>query len=420
MDANRVHDILSKKICYHPEAIVIDQDLSIGSWLFDLRDGTEYLDLFSQFASQPLGWNHPKLLAQQDRLGRAALYKIANPDMYSVELAQFVEAWSSITPDFDHHFFIDTGTLAVENALKAAFDWKAQLMGLKQDSAADELQVIHFTQAFHGRSGYTLSLTNNIHNPLKTKFFPKWQTWPRIGAPRVIEHNLRETERLEGIALDDIRWHLAGGKMAAIIIETIQGEGGDNHFRGEFLRELRTLASDNEAMLIFDEVQCGIGLTGKMWAYEHFDVVPDIIAFGKKSQVCGISSTSRIDLVIDNVFENPSRINSTWGGNTVDMVRATILIEIIKEENLVQNAALVGSYFLEKLKTLGFENTRGRGLMIAFDVKDKPERDALIHRMKQNRILALACGGRSIRFRPHLTFSQQDADEAVERIRKSI
>jgi L-lysine 6-transaminase len=122
--------------------------------------------------------------------------------------------------------------------------------------------------------------------------------------------------------------------IAAIIIEPIQGEGGDNHFRPEFLQRLRDIANEEDALLIFDEVQTGVGLTGTMWAHEQLGVKPDILAFGKKMQVCGILATNRVDEVPDNVFRVSSRINSTWGGSLTDMVRATRYLEIIQEDNI--------------------------------------------------------------------------------------
>ena len=125
--------------------------------------------------------------------------------------------------------------------------------------------------------------------------------------------------------------------IAALIIEPIQGEGGDNHFRKEFFHTLRRLCDEYDMMFILDEVQTGVGLTGKMWAYQHFDFEPDILAFGKKTQVCGIMVSNRVDEVKDNVFKVSSRLNSTWGGNLVDMVRCQKYLEVIKEENLVKN-----------------------------------------------------------------------------------
>jgi L-lysine 6-transaminase len=170
-------------------------------------------------------------------------------------------------------------------------------------------------------------------------------------------------------------------------------------------------------MLILDEVQTGVGLTGKMWAYQHFGIIPDMICFGKKTQVCGFCSTNRIDEVPNNVFKVSGRINSTWGGNLVDMVRATTYFKIIEEDSLVENAKVVGWYFLEELKKLPLQNVRGRGLMVAFDLPTTQERDDFLKKLNE-RVFCLKCGEKSIRFRPHLTFSKDDIDVAVNAVKQ--
>src|SRR5262249_28912552 len=129
--------------------------------------------------------------------------------------------------------------------------------------------------------------------------------------------------------------------IAAILIEPIQAEGGDNHFRPQFLQALERVARENECFFIVDEVQTGIGLTGKMWAHEHFGVKPDALCFGKKTQVCGCMVGPKVDQEPENVFKVSSRINSTWGGGLTDMVRFGRYLEIIAEERLVDNARIV-------------------------------------------------------------------------------
>jgi len=208
-------------------------------------------------------------------------------------------------------------------------------------------KIIHFKSAFHGRSGYTLSLTNT--DPLKTLYFPQFN-WPRIMNPvlffekgEITASELERIQKEEKLAIEQIHNAIRDNPddIAALIIETIQGEGGDGHFRAEFLRELRKISDENEFLLIFDEVQSGFGTTGTWWCFEQFNVLPDILVFGKKTQICGICVSSRIDDV-ENVFKISSRINSTWGGSLVDMVRCTRYIEIILEDNLLENAKKVG------------------------------------------------------------------------------
>ncbi len=412
---NKVISVLDKHILVDGFHVVADLEKSKGSWVVDAETGKKYLDCYSQFASQALGWNCPAL--KERMAGVSSVHKLANSDMYSQQYAAFVEEFASITPDFEHYFFIEGGALGVENALKAAFDWKIQkLQNEHKQFVYDtevELDVIHLYGAFHGRTGYTLSLTNT--GALKTKWFPKFN-WTRIGNPAI---RYERFHHIEHRSIQDAEKALEKGNVAAIILEPIQGEGGDNHFRIEYFKKLRELADQYEAMLILDEVQTGVGMTGRMWCYEHFDIVPDILCFGKKSQVCGFAATNRIDDIEDNVFNVSGRINSTWGGNFIDMIRATHIFQIIKEQNLVANAGEVGTYFLEQLRELGLENARGRGLMLAFDLKSEQIRDEVMTRLSEN-MLALKCGSRSIRFRPHLTFSKEDVDTAISYIKKSI
>ncbi len=355
-----VHKVISKHMLPDVMGLVCDLKKSQGMYIYDSKNRVNYLDLFSFFATSPVGMNHPKMTTKEfkEKLGYVAVNKPSNSDVYTVEMAEFVETFSriGIPEELPNLFLISGGALAVENALKTAFDWKVRKnfeKGLKEEKGH---KIIHFKQAFHGRTGYTLSMTNTF-DPRKTKYFPKFN-WPRIINPKITfpinDENLKKVQELEQQSIDQINEVIEkeGDDIAGIIIEPIQGEGGDNHFRREFFQELRKIADENDILLIFDEVQTGVGLTGKMWAYEHFEVAPDIMAFGKKTQVCGILCSNRIKKVKNNVFEEASRINSTWGGNLVDMVRFQKYLEIIDEENLIENAEKMGNYFLNKLNNL--------------------------------------------------------------------
>ena len=398
MSNSQVIDRLSKHILTDGFHVVVDPMSSEGSWVVD-TDGNKYLDCYSQFASQPLGWRHPALLKAQNEMGISGRIKLANSDMYSEEYADFVDKFSEITPDFKHYFFIDGGALAVENALKAAFDWKAKKLNYSHTVDINNLDVFHLKNAFHGRTGYTLSLTNTT--PEKTALFPKFR-WTTV------EPDWKDIEK---------RIH---SEVAAIIIEPIQGEGGDNHFPLEFFNNLRRIADDNDCLLIFDEVQTCMGLTGKMWAYEHFNIVPDIMCFGKKTQVCGFCSTERIDEVKDNVFNTSGRINSTWGGNIVDMIRSRYIIDAIQKNNLINNAEDIGRHLLWELRKLPvIDNVRGRGLLIAFDLSEDYVRDLVISKLSKN-MLVLKSGKRSIRLRHPLTFSIEDANHAISFIKEAV
>ena len=420
ISSNDVKSVMSRHLLTDGMDIIFDLDASKGSWLVDKRNGDKYLDCFTMFASMAIGYNHPELVAIRDHLGRIAVQKPANSDMYTEEMAEFVDTFSAIgIPDYlPHLFLIEGGALAVENALKAAFDWKVRKNFAKGISKKQGRQIIHFRQAFHGRSGYTLSLTNTA-DPRKTKFFPTFD-WPRITNPKITfplhEHNLQQVQSLEQQALDEINHHIKehGEDIAGLLIEPIQGEGGDNHFRNEFFTALRSLCDEHDILYILDEVQTGIGITGKFWCHEHFDARPDIICFGKKSQVCGILASTRIDEVADNVFQESSRINSTFGGNLIDMVRFSTILKVIENEQLVENAALRGRELLSGLTELSstfpqlMHNPRGRGLMCAFDLEDGKRRDACVDALVANKLLVVGCGVQSIRFRPHLIISPRE------------
>ncbi|HUT80713.1 MAG TPA: L-lysine 6-transaminase [Candidatus Bathyarchaeia archaeon] len=416
---------LEKHMLIDGYRMIVDLDKSTPFYLQDKLTGDKYLDMFSFFASAPLGCNHPKVRTKEfmEKLGRVAVNKTANSDIYTDEMADFVDTFSRICmkDKFKYLFLISGGALAVENALKASFDWKIRKNFQLGEKGLMGNQILHFQNAFHGRSGYTLSLTNTF-DPRKIAYYPKFK-WPRVKAPIIkfpLEENLDEVKEAEKRSLEEINQAIVSNPkdIAALIIEPIQAEGGDNHFRPEFIQELRKICDDNEMMLIFDEVQTGIGLTGKMWAYEHF-VKPDIIAFGKKVQVCGIMVDDRIDEVENHVFKESSRINSTFGGNLIDMVRSTRYLEIIEEDRLVENARKVGEYLLKGLKDTCLAskkimtNARGRGLMCAFDLPTTEMRDKMKAVAFKNKMLLLGCGEKTIRFRPPLCIDEEHIDESL-------
>lgn len=426
--ADQVFPILRENILVDGFHIVIDLEKSHGSVMVDALEGKEYLDCYSCFSTLPIGYNHPKMEDPGFRaaLVRAALSNPANSDIYSREYASFVKTFRAhaAPAEFPHLFFVAGGAVAVENAMKAAFDWKAKLNRSRGiDGGGDK--ILHFRDAFHGRTGYALSVTNT--DPMKTAEFPKF-AWPRITSPAIgFPPDEAAVQAAEESAVLEIEQAFARDPsgIAAILIEPIQGEGGDKHFRPEFLRRLRECADRFDALLIFDEVQTGFGTTGSMWAFQQMGVTPDIVAFGKKSQVCGIMSTARIDEVEDNVFHVSSRINSTWGGNLVDMVRCTRYLEIIVEEGLVENASKVGAVFLEGLRALECDfdevtNARGRGFMLAFDLPDRETRDRVRLQCWEAGLACLPCGSRSIRFRPPLIFSESDVERALDRLRSVL
>lgn len=421
---------LSRHLLVDGFDLVLDLERSQGSWLVDARSGRRWLDMFTFFASSALGMNHPAMVSDRDfraTLGQVALSKVSNSDVYTVEFARFVETFSRVLgdPQLPHLFFVEGGALAVENALKAAFDWKSRRNEAAGRPAGTALSVLHLRHAFHGRSGYTLSLTNT--DPNKTARFPQFP-WPRIDSPAArfpLAEFAAANDAADRAALDQARaaFTAAPHSIACFVCEPIQGEGGDNHLRPQFLQGMQQLCREFDALLVVDEVQSGCGLTGTAWAYQQLGIAPDVVAFGKKLQVCGVMAGRRVDEVPDNVFAVPGRINSTWGGNLTDMVRARRILEVIESDRLVEQAGQAGQHLLTGLQALAaghphlVTNVRGRGLMCALSLPSPAVRDEVVLRCREEAgLLLLGCGERSIRWRPALNVSEADLDLALSRL----
>ncbi len=429
---SEVRSVLRKHLLVDGYDMVLDFEKSRSPYIYDSGNKKRFLDFFTFFASNPLGMNYPKVVEDdhfREKLLRAAMVKPTNADIYTTELAEFVDTFDRIgIPSYlPHLFFISGGALAVENALKVAFDWKVQKNFAKGYRTEKGFKVLHLKQAFHGRTGYTMSLTNTL--PEKVMYFPKFD-WPRIDNPKMIfpmegknEETVIQNEK-RAILQAERYFEMYPDEISSIILEPIQAEGGDNHFRPEFHRALRRLADQYDALLIYDEVQTGVGLTGKFWAYEHF-VKPDILAFGKKMQVCGILVGSRIDEVETNVFNVSSRLNSTWAGNLVDMVRMQKYLEVIEEDHLVDNAAKSGDYLLARLRELAerheyMTQPRGKGLMCAFDMPNDDARTIFLNKAYELGVIILSCGENTVRFRPPLSIQPEHIDEGLAIIEKAL
>ncbi len=432
ISGNKVKETLGKHLLADGFDFVMDYEKSQGSWIVDRLTGNKFLDMFSMFGSASVGYNHPYIVEKSAWLGKMAVYKPTMSDVYLQEFADFVETFGrvAIPKELQYCFFVEGGALAVENALKTAFDWKTR-KNWQKGSKTEGSMAIHFKQAFHGRSGYTLSLTNTS-DPRKYQYFPLFD-WPRIINPKlyfpITEENLQETIKNEQLALVEIEQAILMNpdKVSCIIIEVIQAEGGDNHFRDEFFVELRKICDENDILLIFDEVQTGIGITGEMWAFQNFSVVPDVISFGKKTQVCGIlANKEKLNQVEHHVFAESSRINSTFGGNFIDMLRFQLVLEIIEKENLLENVQKQGDFLLKGLQNLQekypqlISNARGKGLMCAFDLPTGEIRKEFQEKLYEENVIILICGDCSLRFRPHLNVSQEDLQYVLDKIEKIV
>ncbi len=430
-DADQVVPALRAQVTGDLLDIVVDLDSGHGCRLRDLRDGTEYLDMTMFFSSAPLGHGHPDLRDPEFEaaLLRTARVKPANPDFATVEQARFAATFRRVAgvPELPLLFLIDGGTLAVENALKVAFDWKTK-HNASRGIAVRGSRVLHLERAFHGRSGYTLSLTNT--DPVKIRDYPMFD-WPRIPSPAVEpgprwdEPELLPEERTALEAAEAaLRRH--GHEVACFVYEPIQGEGGDRHLRPRFLTAVQELCRAHDVLTVADEVQTG-GLTGSVWAHQELGLEPDLVAFGKRMQVCGVLGGRRVLDIADNAFREPSRISSTWGGSLVDMVRATKILEVAERDGLFENARRMGELLLGELGALAAEfpqligSARGRGLMCAVSFRDPALRDAAIAAARdRHRTLFLPSGPDALRFRPALSVTPEEISEAVAALRSTL
>ena len=411
--------------------IVVDLDAGAGCRLRDLRDGTEYLDMTMFFSSAPLGHGHPDLREPgfEAELLRASRVKPSNPDFATVQQARFAEVFRRVAgvPELPLLFLIDGGTLAVENALKVAFDWKTK-RNARSGVAVRGSRVLHLEKAFHGRSGYTLSLTNT--DAAKVRDYPMFD-WPRIPSPAVEPGARWDHPDLlpeEQVALEAARAALRryGSEVACFVYEPIQGEGGDRHLRPRFLRAVQDLCREHDVLTVADEVQTG-ALTGGAWAHQALGLEPDLVAFGKRMQVCGVMGGRRVLEVADNAFKEPSRISSTWGGALVDMVRATKILEVVERDGLFAHSREMGELLLGELRSLAerfpslITAPRGRGLMCAVSFRDPRLRDAAIAAARsQHRALFLPSGPDSLRFRPPLSVRPDELTDAVAALRAAL
>jgi L-lysine 6-transaminase len=417
----QVHETIAAHLLADGFDLVLDLDRSTGSVLVDARTGEQYLDLFTFFASSALGMNHPALAEDPQfraELAAAAVNKPSNSDVYTVPMARFVDTFARVLgdPRLPHLFFIDGGALAVENALKIAFDWKSrwnEAHGIDPDLGT---RVLHLEKAFHGRTGYTMSLTNT--DPNKVARYPKFD-WPRIPAPSINGTDDVAAAEQESLAAARAAFEAYPHDIACFVIEPIQGEGGDNHFRPQYLQAMQALCREFDALFVVDEVQTGVGLTGTAWAYQQLGIEPDVVAFGKKAQVCGVMAGGRVDEVAENVFVVPSRLNSTWGGNLTDMVRARRILEVIERDGLIARADFLGGHLLHELHALAakhdvISDVRGRGLMCAFTLPTPALRDAVLTSLRQDEhVMLLGCGDASLRVRPALTVSIEELDRGI-------
>lgn len=387
---DRTHRVCVKGTFAYP--LVIKSGL--GCYLKDINNKF-YLDFASNVCSCNVGYNHPEIIKTIGDFVGVGAHKIAGQDFYSEEQIRLAEKLLEITPNnLKKVLFVNSGAESVENAIKFAFRKKGPLAG------------VSCTHAFHGRTLGALSMTDS-------------KAVQKINFPEINHELIKFCTSDKDPEIDGLEKLIKReGPPAFVIVECIQGEGGYNIASKKFIKNLRKTSRKHDFPLIFDEVQSGIGRTGKWWAFQHFGVKPDIMTSAKALQV-GATITSK-----EYEPDEPGAVSSTWGGgHRIDLAVGLKTIEIIEKEKLLRNATKMGNYMMKRLRDMKSKkivDVRGIGLMIGVELSEKEYQKTVVQRAFKNDLLLLGCGEKTVRIVPALIINRKDADKGLDIFEKVV
>ena len=355
-----------------------------GCHVWDAK-GNEYLDLYGGHAVISIGHAHPHYVeAVSNQVAKLGFYSNSVINTLQKDLAEKLGAMCGY--DDYQLFLINSGAEANENALKLASFYNGRT------------RVISFAKAFHGRTSLAVEVTNN----------------PKIIAP------INDNGHVTYLPLNDteaVKAELSKGDVCAVIIEGIQGVGGIQVPNAEFMKELRHMCDETNTVLILDEIQSGYGRSGKFFAHQYMDIKPDMITVAK-----GIANGFPMAAVLISPKFTPvyGQLGTTFGGNHLGCAAAIAVLDVMKEENLIENAAKVGAHLMEELKSFkGIKELRGLGLMIGMEFEE-PIKEIRSKLLFEQKVFTGVSGTNVIRLLPPLCLSMAEADDFLERLHNVI
>ena len=388
---------------YAPLSVVLNK--GEGAYLWDV-EGNKYLDMVSAYSAVSHGHSHPELVKTvQDQANKLAITSRA---FYTEPFGDFLEELTKVT-GYENVLTMNTGAEAVETAIKAARRWGYFTKGIKEDKA----EIIVADGNFHGRTTTIVGFSSeesykNGFGPFSDGFIEAKYCWSECSADESIKSFESKINK----------------NTCAILIEPIQGEAGIRVPEDGWLKRIRDLCDDNNVLLILDEIQSGLGRTGKLFAYEHENIRPDGLILGKAlgGAMLPISAFLSSKEVMDHF--NAGSHGSTFGGNPLATRVASRALKLLYEDNLIENSAILGEYFKSKLKSIDnkiIKDVRGKGLWLGMELNESEvnAKDLCLMLLNEG-LLCKETHKTVIRFAPPLMISKEDLDWAINKITKVI